>query len=82
MNIDEATARDIKVAVRQLHETAHGKLLLEFLWDRAGYWSPTYDPTSQLSVNLAAGRTEMMQIIRNLERLTEEQIVELCQEGQ
>ena len=82
MEVDDAVAKDIKTAVDTLYGTAHGQLLIDFLEERAGYHAPTYDPTSQSSITLAAGRTEMMMFLRNLNRLTEEQIVALCQEGQ
>lgn len=82
MKVDLETAEALKLAVEYLNTTPHGQTLIEYLNDKAGYFAPAYDPSSQTQINLAAGRGEMMQILRNLERLEAEQIVELCQEGQ
>lgn len=81
--MDIEVARSLKIAIEGLHETPHGRALIEFLEDKAGYHAPTYAPDSETSIVRAAGRTEMIMILRNLKRLTPEQIVEqLCQEGQ
>lgn len=77
MNIDEARA--LKFDVTRLYEDG---TLIELLEKVAGQFAPNYDPSNSTSIILAAGRTEMMQTIRNLNRLTEEQIVDLFQEGQ
>ena len=73
-------AGDIKLAVTQLYETEHGKILIEYLEDKVGHHVPAYDPTNSTTILLAAGREELMKVIRSLNELTAEQIVQL--EGQ
>lgn len=80
MKIEQAVA--LKRAVTYLYKEVDGQELIAFMEDIAGYYTPNYDPSNQTSITLAAGRTEMMQTLRNLNRLTPEQIQDLCQEGQ
>lgn len=80
MRVDAAVAKDLKLGISMLYDTPHGQVLLEYLKDKAGHYAPTYNPDSSTSIITAAGRQEMVMILRNLDRLTEEQIVEL--EGQ
>ncbi len=79
MKIDKEAAMALKMAVKSLHDTQHGLLLLDFLDEIAGKYAPNYDGTNTTSVLIAAGRTEVMQTIRNLDRLTTEQIVHIYQ---
>jgi len=79
MNFDQA--KNIKLAISQLYDTNHGRDLIEYLENIAGHFAPNYDPESSTSIILAAGRTEVIQTIRNFNRLTEEQILELHKEG-
>ena len=81
MFMDKEDVSDIKLAVAQLYDTPHGLKFIEFLEDMAGKYKPNYEPTSSTSVHIAAGRAEIMATIRNLHRLTEEQILELFEEG-
>ncbi len=80
MKLNEALA--IKRAVQNLYEELDGQALIRFLEDRSGHLNPTYNAENSTSIILAAGRTEMMQTLRNLNRLTAEQIQDYCQEGQ
>ena len=82
MIVGPEEAASLKLSVKRLFEEPDGRLLIEFLEDRAGYFAPAYNPEIASTIILAAGRTEMIQVLRNLNRLTEEAIVELCQEGQ
>ena len=82
MNIGPEEASSLKLAVTRLFDEPDGQVLLEFLEDKAGHFAPAYNPEIGSTIILAAGRTEMLQVLRNLNRLTVEQIVELCQEGQ
>jgi len=81
MEIGFDEAKSLKLAVRMLKESPDGQLLLEFLEDRAGHFAPAYDPTNPTTIILASGRQEMVMVLRNLDRLTADQIVDLL-EGQ
>ena len=73
-------AGDIKLAVTQLYETGHGQALVKYLEKKVGFFTPAYNPEIESTIVLAAGREELMKVIRSLNELTAEQIVQL--EGQ
>ena len=73
MKIDFGAAKDIKLAADQLIEGALWELMEEW----AGKYQPQYDPALPESLGIAHGKAEIVQSIRNISRLTEEQIVEL-----
>ena len=79
--MDHDQAKSIKLAVEYLYDDVNGLALIEHLEDIAGKFAPNYDPSNSTSIVLAQGRTEMMQTLRNLNRLTVEQIV-ILSEGQ
>lgn len=79
MEIEQANS--IKIAIKYLNEDPNGQALLDFLDGIGGKYSPNYNRENSTSVILASGRAEVMQTLRNLERLTSEQIVEYL-EGQ
>ena len=74
--INEDNVKDIKLAVDQLYTTPHGKELIEFLEVLGGKYEPQYDGSSQSSINIAMGRSEVIQTLRNLHRLEPEQILQ------
>jgi len=80
MIIDKEKAVKIKSAVDYLHESPFGKELLELLECMGGKYRPSYNPESESTILIAAGRTEVIQTIRNLHRLDVDQIVE-CYKG-
>lgn len=81
MKVELSQANDLKLAVRTLYDTGHGKVLIELFENIAGKYKPNYDPNNSTSIILAMGRSETMQTIRNIDRLTAEQIVEYYEEG-
>lgn len=76
MKIEKEHATALKLVINQLKETPHGQFFLEFLEEICGRYAPNYDPKNETTIILAAGRHEVIQTIRNLDRLTVEQIVE------
>lgn len=81
MNMIPDDADMIKLTVDQLYDTEHGKIFIEWIEKMAGKYQPQYDATSQVSVNIAAGRSEVMQSIRTIQRLDREQARQLLMEG-
>lgn len=75
MKIELEEAQSLKRALKYLNEIPDGMFLMEFLEELCGKFSPTYNPENQASIVLSAGRTEVIQTLRNLDRLTDEQIV-------
>ena len=74
--LDKELVNSIKVAIRYLHDDINGQALLAFLDEICGKNAPRYDPGNSTTVILAAGRLEVLSTIRNLEILSEEQIMQ------
>jgi len=81
LKIGKEEALALKLAVKRIHETPEGQLLLDYFDEITGKYAPTYDPSNPTSIALEAGRRELVAIIHNIERLTEAQIVEYFKKG-
>jgi len=77
MIIDLETAKALKLAVERLFSTQEGQLLVEYLEEAAGKYSPTYNPEHPASIAIEAGRRQFVSTIHNIHRLTAEQMVEV-----
>jgi len=76
MNITKEEADSLKLTVRRLFKEIDGQLLIEFLEQTSGKYAPTYNPESATSIAIEAGKREVLATLRNINRLTSEQIVE------
>lgn len=81
MEIDRETARALKHAVTHLFDSKEGQLLIEYLEELSGKYYPRYNPESQTSITLQAGMGEIVAILHNFNRMTDDQIVEYHKKG-
>ena len=81
MNVDYETAQALKISIRRIFEDKDNEELLEFLEELGGKYCQQYDPELPESLGIAHGKAEVIQTLRNINRLTEEQIVQLYAEG-
>lgn len=81
MKVDYETAQALKISLKRLFDDKDNAELLELLEEWGGKYRPQYDPEVPASLGIAHGKAEIIQSLRNINRLTEEQIVQLYAEG-
>jgi len=73
--MDESTAKALHGVVAMLYDRDDGQIFLEFIEQICGKYVPNYIPGNETSILVAEGRSEILRTIRNLRRLTPDQIV-------
>jgi len=73
---DKAYVEQIQKDLLHILGLPEGQRLMEFLEDISGFWHPGYDPANETSVQIAAGRREVVLTLKTLLKLTPEQVVE------
>ena len=73
--IDEHKVKQLKAAIEDLFHTDHGKSLLGLIEGMCVLNPNSYNEESPTSMAIAVGRNHVLEALRNLDRLTEDQIL-------
>ena len=75
MDFTDDECKAIKKAVDFLFENPSGQALIEFLEEISGKYMPNYEPAQSSTIILEAGRRQIVSILHNFHRLTQEQVL-------
>lgn len=73
--INEKSVGELKLAVKKLFEDPQFKELLWLLEEWGGKHQPQYDPAIPKTMDIAHGKAQIIQSLRSINGLTEEQIL-------